>query len=113
MFTYNNFSGKCKDEIASSAARIDYLETAIRQKTDQLDGLRFDADNWKERLSELQLVEGSELSLASHLRQSITLIQNSLFRLKSQEKMMKIKSETDAIELEVLRHDLNHKQSIC
>lgn len=101
------------DEIANSSARIDYLETALRQKTDELDGLRFDADSWKERLSELQLVEGSDLSLASHLRQSITMIRNSVYRLRSQEQMMKLKSDTDAVELEVLRHDLNHKQSFC
>jgi hypothetical protein len=106
-------SGKSIDDVSNSSARIQFLETTLRQKTDELDSVRFDADSWKERLSELQQVEGSDLSLASHLRQSITTIRNSLYRLKRQEKFLQLKSETDAVELEVLRHDLNHKQSMC
>mmetsp|Transcript_19444 Transcript_19444/g.36241 ORF Transcript_19444/g.36241 Transcript_19444/m.36241 type:complete len:798 (-) Transcript_19444:87-2480(-) len=102
---------KAMDEAANSAARIDFLETTLRQKSDEVEGLRFEADNWKERLSELQRVEGSELSLATLLRQSIATIRNSLSRLKRQEKLMEIKRRTDAVELEVLRHDLSQKQS--
>jgi hypothetical protein len=110
-----NSSGISLDDVANTSARIDYLESMLRQKTDELDGMRFDSDNWKERLAELQVVEGSEqsgLQLVSHLRQCITMIRNSLYRLKRQEKLMKLKSQTDAIELQVLRHDLNHKQSV-
>lgn len=100
------------DDAANSAARVDFLESALRQKTDDLEALRFEADNWKELLSELQHVEGSDFSQATLLRQSITTIRNSLSRLRRQEKLMELKSRTDAVELEVLRHDLNHKQDL-
>ena len=98
------------DDAANSSARIDYLETTLRQKTDEIEGIRFEADNWKERLSELQRVEGSDFSLATLLRQSTTTIRSSLSRLRRQEKLMDLKSRTDAVELEVLKHDLNQKQ---
>lgn len=99
------------DEAANSAARIDFLETTLRRKSDELEGIRFEADNWKEQLSELQRVEGSELSSTTLLRQSIATIRNSLSRLKRQEKLMEIKRRTDEVELEVLRHDLSQQQS--
>ena len=85
----------------------------MREKSDELDRLRFDADSWKERLSELQVVDGRDVSQASHLRQSIITMRNALYRLQRQEKMTKLKNDIDAVELEVLRHDLNYKQSVC
>ena len=106
-------SGKALDDIANNAARIRYLENIMREKSDELDRLRFDADSWKERLSELQVVDGRDVSQASHLRQSIIIMRNALYRLQRQEKMTKLKNDIDAVELEVLRHDLNYKQSVC
>lgn len=43
------------------------------------------------------------------MRNSINLMRNSLFRLQRQERLAGIKSEADAIELEVLRHNLNYQ----
>lgn len=95
------------DEAANQTARMDYLESTLRQKTHELDGLRFSADSWKERLSELQRVEGSEVGLASLLRQAVAAMRTSLGRLRRQERWMELKRRTDAVELEVLRHGLN------
>lgn len=104
-------SGKSLDDVANSTARIQFLEATLREKTDALDGLRFVADSWKERLGELRLVEGSDQSQATLLRQSITVMRNSLFRLKRQESLMLLRNESSEVELEVLRRDLNQKQS--
>lgn len=104
--------GAMLDEIANSTARCSYLEGALQRKKNELDGVRLDVDKWKERLSELRHVEGLDMNLPSHLRQAVAVVRNSLKRMKRHETLMDLKRQSDAVELEVLRHNLNSKQSM-
>jgi heterodisulfide reductase subunit A-like polyferredoxin len=82
------------------------LEREIVAKKEQLNKISYEGDNWKEQLSVLQ-----EENETTRLRKAITLIRNSLFRLRRQERLARLKSETDVVEMEVLRHNYASKLS--
>jgi heterodisulfide reductase subunit A-like polyferredoxin len=82
------------------------LEREIVAKKEQLNKISYEGDNWKEQLSVLQ-----EENETTRLRKAITLMRNSLFRLRRQERLARLKSETDVVEMEVLRHNYASKLS--
>ena len=76
----------------------------IEAKNTSLEKILYDADNWKVKLDDLQ-----QENLVGKMRNSVNLMRNSLARLQRQERLAGVKSQADAIELEVLRHNLNHQ----
>lgn len=99
-------AGQVQDDIAVFTAQIAVVEREIMKRKAQLDEVVFEADKWKEQLSMLQ-----EENDTSRLRKAICLVRNSLFRLRRQERLARLKSETDTIEMEVLRHNYASQKS--
>lgn len=98
--------GVAQDDIANYNAQLVVLDREIAKKKEQLNKVSYEGDNWKEQFSVLQ-----EENEATRLRKAITLMRNSLFRLRRQERLATIKSETDVVEMEVLRHNYASKLS--
>ncbi|CAE7814086.1 unnamed protein product, partial [Symbiodinium microadriaticum] len=98
--------GPDQDDISSCMAQISVIDREISSKKEQQDRVTYDGDSWKEQFGVLQ-----EDNDTMKLRKAITLIRNCLLRLRRQERLALIKSETDSIEMEVLRHDYASKLS--
>mmetsp|Transcript_18671 Transcript_18671/g.27018 ORF Transcript_18671/g.27018 Transcript_18671/m.27018 type:complete len:732 (+) Transcript_18671:41-2236(+) len=103
----SNVVGKIHDDIANLSAQESVLDKLIEIKQEELDTVCYNADICQERLSVI-LEEDTPLKL----RRAITRLRNSIYRLRRQEKLANIKSETDAVELQVLRHNLNHQKAV-
>ena len=84
--------------------QISFLDDLIEKKKAVVEKVQYDAENWQAKLADLQ-----EENLCGKMKTSINLMRGSIYRLRRQERLSEIKSETDAIELELLRHNLNHQ----
>jgi hypothetical protein len=84
--------------------QISFVDALVEKKRAVVEKVQYDADNWKAKLEDLQ-----EENLCGKMKTSINLLRGAIYRLRRQERLSEIKSETDAIELELLRHNLNHQ----
>jgi hypothetical protein len=84
--------------------QISAIDELIEKKKVVVEKVQYDADNWKAKLEDLQ-----EEGLSMKMKTSISLMRGAIYRLRRQERLSEIKSETDAVEMELLRHNLNHQ----